>query len=409
MKTWLVWTCIVVGAVAFVAFDVWLIKMLAGGGDSKPSAPEEKPITIDLEELNLSDTLPPDVKAADVPVVRPKWLQLPPMKLVKLTNGVLTASVTRPDDPGTYKDSRFDWSGMVARVDYNGHWFFNGPNAKLDNKTNYPVFGTAEEFGAEGALGFGDARPGEMFVKIGVGELIRPAKPPWYWWGIPYDVAKPGTWSVTEGESWIQYEQSLKGPRGIGYHYVKRIALEADKPVMRISRTLTNTGLRPINTTHYAHNFVSIDGIQTLGPPWRVEFAFPVVPYPNPRYWRTRGIVAPEGQSLVFTKPLDNALFVLISTEPREASDHRFRIANPEAGAAVTIQGDRPLSKIAFYASNPTICPEPFINIKLEPDQKMSWETLYTFEADPTIKPTSQPTGESWREKLLKGKKQPKE
>jgi hypothetical protein len=395
MKKYASWLLYAVVAVALVGGEIAIVKAIRRGREVAP--PKDAP-NVDDAVLSMIGDLPPGEDGPDVPVVRPRWLKLPPIRLVALSNGVMTVGITRPDDPGAYQDARFDWAGMIATVSYNGHTFFSGPEAKLDNKTPYPVFGTAEEFDAP--LGFYDAKPGETFVKIGVGELVRPPQSAWYWWGYPYEIRRPGAWQVRVGADWIEYEQELEGPRGIAYRYVKRVAMEPGRPVVRISRSLENKGLRTLKTSHYCHNFVSIDSQTVLGPPLRIEFGYPLAPHPNPRYWRPKGLVEIQGSSLAFVNTIsEGAMYLLMTAEPRDASANRFRIANPEAGASVTIQGDRAVTRIALYVAGGTVCPEPFVRLEIDPGKCEKWETVYTFDADPSKVP-QKPVKAEWRDQL---------
>jgi hypothetical protein len=394
-KKYLSWFLYAGIALGLVAGEVLLVKAMRKRREAVP--PPEAP-SVDDMALSLIGELPFEKEIAHAPAARPRWLKLPPIRLVTLSNAVMTVGITRPDDPGAYQDARFDWSGMIATLTYNGHTFFGGPGAKMDNRTPYPVFGTAEEFDAP--VGFYEAKPGETFVKVGVGELVRPPQPAWYWWGLAYQIAKPGAWQVRAGPDWIEYEQELQGSRGAAYRYVKRVALDADRPVVKVSRSLENKGVRVLKTSHYCHNFVSVDNHTVLGPPWKVEFGYKLAPHPNPKYWRPRGLVEIRGSSLEFVSAMsDGALFLLMTHEPRDASANWFRLANPEAGVSVTIKGDRPVSRIAFYAAGGAICPEAFVQLDVEPGRCESWETVYTFEADPGKVP-AKTTDDGWREKL---------
>ena len=52
------------------------------------------------------------------------------------------------------------------------------------------------------------------------------------------------------------------------------------------------------------------------------------------------------------------------------ASDYDFRIENRKTGAGVRITGDRPLVEGVFWsARNLTVCPEPYIDVSVEPGQ----------------------------------------
>ena len=55
------------------------------------------------------------------------------------------------------------------------------------------------------------------------------------------------------------------------------------------------------------------------------------------------------------------------------AADYDFCIENRKAGANVRITGDRPLSKVIFWSIRTTLCPEPYIDIKVPPGQEFRW------------------------------------
>jgi hypothetical protein len=61
------------------------------------------------------------------------------------------------------------------------------------------------------------------------------------------------------------------------------------------------------------------------------------------------------------------------------AADYDFRVENRKAGAGVRITGDRPLSKIVYWSIRTTLCPEPYIDIKVPPGQESRWTLRYQF------------------------------
>ena len=74
-------------------------------------------------------------------------------------------------EQGYYRAARFDWSGLVACVSLNGHTFFGEWFNRYDPMTNDAVTGPAEEF--REPIGYEDAKPGDPFVKLGVGVVKR--------------------------------------------------------------------------------------------------------------------------------------------------------------------------------------------------------------------------------------------
>ena len=105
---------------------------------------------------------------------------------VQIANGAVTATVYLPvATVGYYRGTRFEWAGVIGRLEYRGQTFYAPWFTKTDaavrdfvndgvDVTAGPhtaVTGPAEEFSV---LGFAQAAPGGPFVKIGVGALRRP-------------------------------------------------------------------------------------------------------------------------------------------------------------------------------------------------------------------------------------------
>ncbi len=86
---------------------------------------------------------------------------------------------------GFYRGTRFDWSGVVADLQYAGHSYYGPWFTQTDPKVSDFVYrgaeivagpcsaitGPVEEFTA---LGYDEAKPGGTFLKIGVGMLRKP-------------------------------------------------------------------------------------------------------------------------------------------------------------------------------------------------------------------------------------------
>ena len=101
----------------------------------------------------------------------------------EISNGVVKAKLYMPNsERGYYRGSRFDWSGVIASLEYKGHNFFGVWFPHYDPKLHDAITGPVEEFrtaeGPEGGLGFSEAKAGEHFVKIGVGVLRKPDNEP---------------------------------------------------------------------------------------------------------------------------------------------------------------------------------------------------------------------------------------
>jgi hypothetical protein len=274
---------------------------------------------------------------------------------------------------GYYRGPRFDWSGIVATAEVGGHTAFGYWKSTHDSANHDDVPGTAEEFGHDEPLGYAAAPVGGTFVKIGVGELVKPAEPKYRFSHI-YSIVKPGTWQVTAGERAVEFRQDLSHSSGYGYRYTKRVELAPGGFVIR--RTLANTGARPIDTDHYGHHFMTIDG-DPVGPNYALRFPFP------PRAADPAGlrdVAAIRGDRLVFLKPLSTgSVQTLVAGFGEKAADNRVSVEHGPSKLVMTITNDRPLLKLNVWSVKTTLCPEPFVRVQVEPGRETTWSTRYEF------------------------------
>src|SRR5580692_6360648 len=92
-----------------------------------------------------------------------------------ISNGPVQAVLYLPDAKnGYYRASRFDWSGIIPCLSYKGHTYFGVWFSHYDPMVADAITGPVEEFrSTDGALDYGQAKPGGLFVKIGVGVLRK--------------------------------------------------------------------------------------------------------------------------------------------------------------------------------------------------------------------------------------------
>jgi hypothetical protein len=298
----------------------------------------------------------------------------PPRQVI--ANKVVKLTLYLPDAAdGYYRGPRFDWSGLIARADYRGHVFFGEWKAPHQPENHDDVVGPAEEFGMFGPLGYDEARPGDTFVKIGIGEL-RKGDEPKYLFHHPYRVVRPGPWKVTSGPTWVEFVQDLKAANGYAYHYVKRVSLAEDGPRFTIRHALKNTGTKAIDTDHYCHNFTLIDG-DPVGPHYRLKFAFAAEPK-DPK--AVRGPLAFRDGVMTFREDLkDGDFYAELRGWTARPADNRVAVEDEAKGAGVRIQGDTALADFHVWGVRTALCPEPFLRFRLAPGREAAWSTEYTF------------------------------
>jgi hypothetical protein len=210
---------------------------------------------------------------------------------------VFLPSSLKPDESTFYYSSRFEHGSMIGQIvrKKEGHVLFSSNVWRMPHNSNWPEsgFGLASEFGVgddgafcfyrcgwnqvndvtNGVLGYQEAKNGESFLKIGVGELIKGSCPTCdsaedYKFNSPYNFAKEPTWKIAElGTNAITLEhEAILGK--FGYRIVKDTSLIDN--VLQVTTTLTNLGSDPFSTAWYSHNFFTCDG-NPIGPGYSID------------------------------------------------------------------------------------------------------------------------------------------
>ena len=288
----------------------------------------------------------------------------------EIANSRIRAHVYLPDaDTGYYRATRFDWSGVVSSLKWNGHEYFGKWFDRYDPKINDSISGPVEEFSA---LGYSEANPGATFVKIGVGSLRKPDEPAYRQFAT-YEIVGSGKWTVHKGPDWIEFQQELSDSSGYAYIYRKRMSLREDTLVLEHS--LRNTGRKVIESSVYEHNFFMLDGAPSSG-----DFTVTLTFEPHP----TRGfggLAEVRGTQIAYLKELAPRETVLTELEgfgptPR---DYDIRVENRKTGAGVRQTSDRPISRLNFWSIRTTVCPEAYIDMKIQPGEEFTWRINYEF------------------------------
>jgi len=223
-------------------------------------------------------------------------------------------------------------------------------------------------------LGYDEAKPGESFVKIGVGALRKPDEPRYSPFNT-YEIMDSGKWGVKNGSDWIEFVHELPDTSGYAYTYRKRMHLSNNKPELVLEHTLKNTGRKAIATSVYDHNFFMLDD-QPTGPDFVVKFPFDLRATAD-----LKGLAEIRGKELVYLRELQKGQTVFTNLEGHggTSSDYDIRVENRKTGAGVRLTGDRPLLKVVFWSIRSNISPEPYIDMRVEPGKESTWRILYEF------------------------------
>ena len=289
---------------------------------------------------------------------------------VEITNGLITAKLYLPDgEKGSYIGSRFDWSGVIPELTYNGHHYFGQWYPIHDPKIHDAISGPVEEYMQ---IGYEEAPVGGEFLRIGIGGLRKDANP-YERYGY-YEMSNPGKWTVQPAQDHVAFTHELNEVAGYSYVYNKTVRLVKDRPEMILEHTLQNTGQKAIQTSTYNHNFLTMDR-QPTGPDITVKFAFPVV------VTRADSLITVNGKLLEYNRVLAPTETASIGVQGFSGTveDYDFRIENLKTGAGVRIAGDKPILRIVYWSCGLAVSAEPYIDLNIQPGETFSWNIHYYF------------------------------
>ncbi len=295
-----------------------------------------------------------------------------------ISNGLVQANLYLPNaEHGYYRGGRFDWSGVISRLDYAKHNYFGVWFPKYEPTLHDAITGPVEEFRSEdGGLGYGQAKPGDMFVKIGVGVLQKPDDKP-YDFTRNYKIVSTGVWVVRPEKDRVEFIQELKGVDGYAYVYSKKVRLAKDKPELILEHTLKNTGTRTIETQVYDHDFYVIDG-QPTGPAFSIKF-----PFKPKAASDLKGGAEVQGNNIVYLRELaegnKDSVASYLEGFGSDVADNDIRVENSNVKAGVRETGDHPIAKLFLWSVRTTVCPEVYISLKIPPKKKATWRIKYDF------------------------------
>jgi hypothetical protein len=307
----------------------------------------------------------------------------------EISNGLIRAKLYLPDaERGFYRSTRFDWSGVIASLEFKGHQYYGPWFTKFDPSVRDFIYkdgdivasaqsaivGPVEEF--QRPQGYNTAKPGETFVKIGVGVLRKPDDSNY----SPYNnyaIVDRGKWSVTKKADSVEFVQELSDrASGYGYVYRKTVRVIAGRPELVIEHSLRNTGKLALQTNQYNHNFLVLDRAAT-GPGFTITLPFQIQTTrpPDPKAAEIRG------NQIVYLKTLEGEDRVTFGIQGfgKEPKDYDVRVENTKTGAGFRVTSDRPLASMSLWSIRSVISMEPFVDVSTEPGATTTWKFTYTY------------------------------
>lgn len=291
---------------------------------------------------------------------------------VHISNGTIACDIYPPDkENGYYRGTRFDWAGVVPNLEYKGHTYFGKWFKKYGPTIHDAIMGPVEAFDP---IGYDSAKPGEAFVKIGVGILKRPDATK-YHFSKSYEILHHGLWDVKTKKDEVGFTHHLNEGE-YPYTYKKVVKLKDNKLI--IDHTLVNNGNNTIKTSVFNHNFFVIDA-QNVGPDFSIKFPF-AIEGDKTRLGDFAEVV--NGNEIIFLKELrekDHPMIVKLSGFGSSNKDYDITVENKNTKAGVRITCDRPLSNVVFWSAIKTLSPEPYIDINVKSAESFSWTITYEF------------------------------
>jgi hypothetical protein len=298
-----------------------------------------------------------------------------------ITNGLIHAELMLPDaQHGSYQGTRFDWSGVVASLQYEKHEYFGRWYERHDPRIHDAITGPVEEFRTnDTGLGYDEAKAGGTFVRIGIGTVRKPEEKAYRPYET-YEIVDPGKWTIRKHKDRIEFTQQLRSDEGYAYVYSKTVRLVKGKPELLLEHSLANTGDKAIDTTQYNHNFFVIDH-EAVGPDVVAKFVFTPT---ATRGFKDRAEII--GQEIHFPRDIEgkNGVFSELTGSQVDVKDYDFKVENQKTGAGVHFTSDQALEKVNFWAISTVAAVEPYIHLKIEPGKTVRWTVRYDFYTFPT-------------------------
>ncbi|MFZ4484555.1 MAG: hypothetical protein ACOYOL_11315 [Chthoniobacterales bacterium] len=238
--------------------------------------------------------------------------------------------------------------------------------------TDSDVAGLWSEFDLDtpgGPPGFSQAKPGEGFLKVGVGVLKRPDSEGYYF-ARNYEILSPAKTTVAWEKDGAVFRQTSEGTSGYAYDLDAAVKLEGK--TITVSWELENTGERPLTTVQYSHNCFAFDG-RTVGPGYTLSF---------PYDFTAKGLNPEQeqaGRSIVFKTRIPTYVNAVVDYPPDYKGPNAAELRHEETGQFVKVTTSIPGQKTAIHARHYYLNPEQFVEISLKPGEKKRWVRTYEF------------------------------
>lgn len=270
-------------------------------------------------------------------------------------------------EPGSfYKGPRFDWTGFITQITLDGDINYCVPE-RLEEEKGTGGFGLCNEFGIDLPIGYDEIEVDELFPKVGVG-LLKKDQDDAYDFFRNYEVL-PLEVKVSQIDNSITFETTNYSPMGYGYHLFKEVAIVDNQLI--INYTLKNVGKYPIHTNEYSHNFIGINN-QLIGEDYHLKM-------PRMKNMDVElGSISRSGDRLTWPATPDGDFYAHIDWDMTKGT-YNWDLFHDKIGAGIRERSEFQTAKVALWGTSHVVCPEVFIDIKINPNEIKSWKRVYEF------------------------------
>lgn len=276
--------------------------------------------------------------------------------------------------PETCTGTRFDRTGWVTQVRLEGAGIdFCVPESLIAGQGTGGE-GLSGEFGIDKAIGYDEAKPGETFVKLGIGALTRIDEE-------SYNFARTYPAEAYEvrteaGRREIRFTMNIPEHNGYAAKLVKTISIDGRR--LHVRYKLENLGGKKIKTNEYVHNFIGIGG-HSVGPDYVLK-----LPYaPKLKILGDGGVEEKleltDGQ-LTWNEEAGGEYYALYEGFEQGEAPY-WELLHAPSGARVSESGNFDAAKLGIWGSGHVVSAEVFIDLALEPGESKTWTRTYAFSA----------------------------
>ena len=275
--------------------------------------------------------------------------------------------------PGSvYTGTRFDWSGFVTQVTLDGSHTFCVPE-DYEPGMGTGGIGLCNEYGIDMPVGFTDAKPGDLFPKLGIGLLTRLDNRDYSFW-YPHQIAQSFPIQVESSLDSATFTTLPLDCRGYAAHLVKTLSVFANR--LDVQYHFENTGSRPILTNEYVHNFVGLDQ-RSIGPEYVLRFPQPVeLESISPM----TAILLTNGSEMTLRSVPKTPFYCRLMGLSR-SDQAQWELFHTPSGVTMRESVDFTPARIAVWGTTHVISVEVFKEINLQPGEAATWLRRYHFNA----------------------------